>query len=90
LHHWIDLIFGYKQLPPHIPGGSQAALDACNVYVHLTYPDAINLDEVKKQNEKLYNIYISQISEYGQAPAQLFKKPHPSRVPLQKVMLLSY
>ena len=84
LHHWIDLIFGYKQLPPHIPGGSQAALDACNVFVHLTYPSAINLDEVKKQNEKLYNSYISQISEYGQVPAQLFKKPHPQRVPIQK------
>ena len=90
LHHWIDLIFGYKQLPPHIPGGSHAALDACNVFVHLTYPDAINLDEVKKQNEKLYNIYISQISEYGQAPAQLFKKPHPSRIPIQKVIQHTY
>lgn len=30
LHHWIDLIFGFKQK-------GQAAKDACNLFYHLTY-----------------------------------------------------
>lgn len=30
LHEWIDLIFGYKQR-------GQAAIDAANVFFHLTY-----------------------------------------------------
>ena len=42
LHHWIDLIFGYSQRPPMFKG-HQAAVDACNVYFHLTYSDAVNL-----------------------------------------------
>lgn len=34
LHHWIDLVFGCKQL-------GQAAVDADNVFFHLTYEHMI-------------------------------------------------
>ncbi|KDO24135.1 hypothetical protein SPRG_22262 [Saprolegnia parasitica CBS 223.65] len=40
LHEWIDLIFGYKQRPP-LFGGTAHAVDACNVYFHLTYDGAL-------------------------------------------------
>jgi hypothetical protein len=35
LHHWIDLIFGYKQRGP-------AALQANNLFFHLTYEGAVD------------------------------------------------
>lgn len=70
LHHWIDLIFGYKQRGPH-------AVEADNVFHHLTYEGMIDLnkitDPIKKRALKV------QINEFGQTPKQLFKVPHPAR-----------
>lgn len=37
LHAWIDLIFGNKQRPSHLPGGSSLAEEHCNVFYYLTY-----------------------------------------------------
>lgn len=86
LHHWIDLIFGYKQRPPHIPGGSEAAVDACNVFFHLTYEHAVDLEKLHESNPALYMQYVCQITEFGQTPCQLFpKEPHIARQPLSKV-----
>ena len=79
LHHWIDLIFGSKQRPPHISGGSKGAVDACNVFFHLTYPDAVNLDKLRLTDPLLYEQYQCQIAEFGQSPAQLFLENHPPR-----------
>ncbi|KAK9884773.1 hypothetical protein WA026_009003 [Henosepilachna vigintioctopunctata] len=70
LHHWIDLIFGYKQQ-------GQQSIDAVNVFHHLFYEgnvDIYNIDDPLKKNAT-----IGFINNFGQIPKQLFKKPHPCK-----------
>eukprot|EP00981_Chlorochromonas_danica_P014821 scaffold8984_cov154-Ochromonas_danica.AAC.1 len=85
LHHWIDLIFGCKQRPPFLNGGSEKAVLACNVFFHLSYADAVDLDAMKASDPDIYNRTVRQIDNYGQTPMQLFKKDHPRRKSLQEV-----
>ena len=70
LHHWIDLIFGYKQCGP-------AAEGAVNVYYHLTYEGAVDLEKI--EDPGMRRAAEAQIRNFGQTPRQLFTKPHPQR-----------
>ena len=70
LHHWIDLIFGHKQR-------GDAALEATNVFHHLSYHGAKDLDTIDDPVERLATIGI--IHNFGQTPYQIFQRQHPSR-----------
>ena len=70
LHQWIDLVFGHKQR-------GEAALEATNVFHHLSYRGAKNLDEIDDPMERLATIGI--IHNFGQTPHQVFQRSHPAR-----------
>lgn len=70
LNAWIDLIFGFKQR-------GEAALEATNVFHHLTYEGAVNLDDIKDEHERISTIGI--IHNFGQTPKQVFSRPHDHR-----------
>ncbi|CAO3574654.1 unnamed protein product [Mortierella alpina] len=72
LHEWIDLIFGYKQQGPD-------SVRAVNVFHHMSYEGAIDLDTIDDHIQKSATIGI--IHNFGQTPRQLFKKPHGPRLP---------
>ncbi|GAB5029584.1 wd repeat and fyve domain-containing protein 3 [Nannochloropsis oceanica] len=77
LSYWIDLIFGCKQTGPE-------AVEAQNLFVHLTYEGVVDIDAI--QDPVIREATIAQIHNFGQTPSRLFKRPHPVRrvpVPLQ-------
>ncbi|KAL5338553.1 hypothetical protein BJX70DRAFT_398500 [Aspergillus crustosus] len=67
LHHWIDLVFGCKQK-------GEAAVEAVNVFHHLSYQGAKDVDAIEDPVERLATIGI--IHNFGQTPHQIFNKPH--------------
>lgn len=67
LHEWIDLVFGFKQR-------GEAAIEATNVFHHLSYVGAIDLDNIEDQVERLATIGI--INNFGQTPHQVFTRGH--------------
>ncbi|XHG00027.1 hypothetical protein AWENTII_003499 [Aspergillus wentii] len=70
LHHWIDLVFGSKQK-------GEAAIEAVNVFHHLSYQGAKDVDNIDDPVERLATIGI--IHNFGQTPHQIFNRPHPQR-----------
>ncbi|TVY75838.1 Beige protein-like protein, partial [Lachnellula suecica] len=78
LHQWIDLIFGCKQR-------GDAALDAVNVFHHLSYHGATNLDSIPDLDDRKRTISI--IHNFGQTPYQVFSRPHQRRDPIRQKTL---
>ncbi|KAH8892161.1 beach-domain-containing protein [Thozetella sp. PMI_491] len=70
LHHWIDLVFGFKQR-------GEAAIKSLNVFHHLSYHGAKDLDNIADPKEKA--ITTGTIRNFGQTPHQVFSKPHLAR-----------
>ncbi|CAI5735290.1 unnamed protein product [Hyaloperonospora brassicae] len=76
LHHWIDLIFGYKQT-------GSPAIDSLNSYHIACYPERLDLcsssDGVR-----------AKLVQRGTVPIQLFRKPHPVRMTQDKSLEARY
>ena len=75
LHNWIDLIFGYKQT------GDEAS-NAFNVFYHLTYEGAVDVDAIQDPIQR--RSVETQIANFGQMPSQIFSRPHPMRISLKE------
>jgi hypothetical protein len=71
LHHWIDLVFGYKQR------GTEAEA-AHNLFHHLSYEGSVDLDKIVDEVDR--TAAESHIQNFGQTPSQLSAtEPHPYR-----------
>ena len=71
LHHWVDLIFGYKQR------GTQA-FDSHNIFHHLSYEGSVDLSKITDEIDR--NAAETHIQNFGQTPSQLITdEPHPQR-----------
>lgn len=81
LHLWIDLIFGYKQR-------GEEAVKANNVFHHVCYEGAVNLECIYDMNDR--HALEVQIMEFGQVPKQLFTKPHVRKITPRIAKSLSY
>ncbi|KAK2659945.1 hypothetical protein Ddye_006478 [Dipteronia dyeriana] len=72
LHHWIDLVYGYKQR-------GKPAVEAANIFYYLTYEGAVDMDTMEDELQR--SAIEDQIANFGQTPIQIFRKKHPRRGP---------
>lgn len=72
LHHWVDLVFGYKQR-------GKPAVEAANIFYYLTYEGAVDLETMEDDLQRA--AIEDQIANFGQTPIQIFRKKHPRRGP---------
>lgn len=68
LHHWLDLIFGFKQQ-------GTAAIKAVNVFHPATYRGR-DLEGERVHDEISLSALRTMVRTYGQMPHQLFLSPH--------------
>ena len=71
LHHWVDLVFGYKQR-------GEEAVAALNTFVHVTYEGEVDLESMTDPIQR--ESTIAQIQNFGQTPTRLERKPFPQRL----------
>lgn len=76
IHHWIDLIFGYKQR-------GEEAEAAHNIFHHLSYEGTVDIDKITDEIDRL--AAESHIQNFGQTPSQLsVLDPHPERYAVEE------
>ena len=72
LHEWVDLVFGCAQV-------GKEAVRRKNVFHHLTYEGSVDLNAIADPTRRA--AAEAHVMNFGQTPAQLFRKPHPRRAP---------